>query len=79
MKPMMTALVGSTLLDAAVTATQPDMMDPTSCIKSNLRVTSDFDPISLNIPIAARHVAEPTAERIVFMIVRAGRLPSSLP
>ena len=43
-----------------------------SNFKSNFRVTSFLLPISLNMPIIERQEAAPTADMIVFIIVRPG-------
>ena len=56
--------------------THPDMIAPTIFMRSNLRVASFLLPMSLNIPMIERQEAAPTADMIVFMMVRAGWLVS---
>ena len=73
-KPIITALVGEMLLQAAVAETQPDMIEPTRLIRSNLRVMfwSFVRTLVLVMPIMVRNVAEPTAERMVLITVSCG-------
>ena len=77
---MINALEKWILLQEAVPATHPDMIAPTIETRSNLRVIFCCWPIESNLsmlsPVIA--VAAPTAERIVFMIVRETMLPLSL-